>query len=167
MPRATPSLILGALAPVGGARWAGKVVWGVGGTHLDEKWGSPKIAQKSIKRRKKVVGRPKSVSVEVFLGSMDPGLSFDVYYSLRDPLVAALEFFENRKIWRKTGENRVVGGPRSEGGWWAENRFFAISRDWGWETLRNFQEWRGMMLGGFRESLVAGMISIMSLMWVH
>ena len=103
MPKATPSSILGALTPVGGARWAGKVVWGVCETHLDEKSGSPKIAQKSIKRRKKVAGRPKSGSVEVFLGSMDRGLSFDVYYSLRDPLVAALEFFENRKNLAKNG----------------------------------------------------------------
>ena len=108
MSRATPSSILGALAPVGGARWAGKVVWGVGGTHLDEKSGSPKIAKKSIKRRKKVAGRPKSVSVEIFLGSMDPGLSFDVYYGSRDPLVAALEFLKIEKF----GENR------SKIGWW-------------------------------------------------
>ena len=98
MPRATPRLILGALTPVGGARWACEAVSGVGRTHFDEKSGSPKIAQKSIKQRKKVAGRPKSVSVEVFLGSMDRGLSFDVYKGLRDPLVAALEFFENRKI---------------------------------------------------------------------
>ena len=143
MPRATPSLILGALAPVGGARWAGKVVWGVGGTHLDEKSGSPKIAQKSIKRRKKVVGRPKSVPVEVFLGSIDPGLSFDVYYGPRDPLVAALEFFENRKIWRKTGENRVVGGPRSEGGDGPNivfSRFLATGARKCCETFRNGEE---------------------------
>ena len=105
MLRATSSLILGALVPVGGPRWACEAISGVDGTHLDEISGLPKNAQKSKKRRKKVVGRPKSVSVEIFLGSMDQGLSFDVYYSLRDPLVAALEFFENRnfaKIGRRS-----------------------------------------------------------------
>ena len=140
MPRATPSLILGALAPVGGARWACEAVSGVGGTHFDEKSGSPKIAQKSIKRRKKVVTRPKSGSVEIFLDSMDRGLSFDVYYSLRDPLVAALEFFENRKIWRKSVENRVVGGPRFEGGGGPKtvfSRFLATGARKRCETFRN------------------------------
>ena len=131
MPRATPSSIFGALAPVGGPRWAGEVGARVDGTHFAEKSGSPKIAQKWTKRRKKVAGRQKWMSVGVFLGSMDPGLSFDVYYSLRDPLVAALEFLENRKIWRKWVENRSVGGAWWDWGWWTENRFFAISCDWG------------------------------------
>ena len=71
-------------------------------------------------------------------------------------MIAALEFFENRKIWRKWVENPSVGGPWWDGGWWTENRFFAISRDWSYETLRNFQEWREMVFGGFRESLVTG-----------
>ena len=93
MLRATSSLILGALAPVGGPRWACEAVSGVGGTHFDEKSGSPKIAQKSIKRRNKLATRPKSGSVEVFLDFMDAGLSFNVHHSLIFLLVAALEFF--------------------------------------------------------------------------
>ena len=90
MSRATSSLIFGPLAPVGGTRWAGEVGARVGGSHLGEKSGSPKIGQKWTKRRKKRVRRPKSGSVVFFLGSMDLGLSFDVYYSPRDPLVEAL-----------------------------------------------------------------------------
>ena len=35
----------------------------------------------------------------------DNFLSNDVYYGIRDPLVAAPEFFENRKISRKSAEN--------------------------------------------------------------
>ena len=45
--------------------------------------------------------RPESVPFVFFLDSMDPGLSFDVYYSSGGPLVAEPEFFENRTIFAK------------------------------------------------------------------
>ena len=59
---------------------------------LGEKWGWSKIAQNLIKRGVGGGRRPKSVSFLIFLDSMDNLLSFDVYYSPRDPLVAEPEF---------------------------------------------------------------------------
>ena len=69
--------------------------------------GFSKITQKSIKPCVGVGRRPKSGSLEVFLDSMDRGLSFDVYYSPGDPLGAALEFFENREISRTSVVRRA------------------------------------------------------------
>ena len=80
--------------------------WG----RFGRKIGVAENRSKIDKTAQKGVGRSESVPLEVFLDTIGPGLSFDVYYSPRDPLVAALEFLENRKIWRKSVENRVVGG---------------------------------------------------------
>ena len=75
------------------------------GDVLGEKSGSSKIGQKSIKRPKEVVRRPKWGSFIVFLKTMVNFLSNDVYYGPRAPLVAALEFLENQEISRKSVEN--------------------------------------------------------------
>ena len=64
-----------------------------------------KITQNLIKGVEKVGNRPKWGSFIIFLNFIDNFLSNDVYYGIRDPLVAAPEFFENRKISRKSAEN--------------------------------------------------------------
>ena len=73
----------------GSTKWAHRSVKGV----LGEKWGWSKIAQKIIKRCGGGVSRPKLVCFIIFLESMDPGLSFKVYYSPRDPFPAKCKFF--------------------------------------------------------------------------
>ena len=63
--------------------------WSMEGV-LGEKWVRSKIAQNLIKGVEKVGNRPKWGSFIIFLDSLYNFLSNDVYYRLRDPLVAAL-----------------------------------------------------------------------------
>ena len=111
MPRATSIRFWDRLHLVvgrgGRAKW---VQWSVEGV-LGEKWVWSKIAQKLIKGVEKVGNRPKWGSFIIFLDSIYNFLSNDVYYGLRDPLVAAIEFLENRKISRKSVENPTFGVP--------------------------------------------------------
>ena len=51
------------LTPGGGARWAGKVVWGVGGTSLDENSRWPKIVKKKIEKVAQKAGRATELGV--------------------------------------------------------------------------------------------------------
>ena len=75
----------------GGSKW---LLWWVGTLRASHGvfWGFSRIAQKFRKRCVGVGRRLESAPFAIFLGSMDPGLSFDVCYSPWDPLGAELEF---------------------------------------------------------------------------
>ena len=69
---------------------------------------------------------------------MGRGLSFDVYYGSQDPRDKAVDFFENRKISRKSVENPSVGGSRAVNGGRVENTFSVITQDCNSATPPNF-----------------------------
>ena len=153
MQRATSCAILGSLARGGvwggGSTWVHRPVEGGFG----EKRGWCEITPKCIKRGGEGGWRPESAPFIIFLDSMDPELSFKVYYSSRDPLVAALEFFENSKILPAIRRSGGTGGN----GRGVENRKNGWGSAWVRCIERGSQRGLGHAKGYLRcESGVAG-----------